>query len=147
MQRPISLYRLIYASAVCEGVGSSQVRAILDVSRRNNAALGVTGLLCFSSGVFLQWLEGRRDAVNRLYHRIASDPRHRDPVLLWLEDAHERVFADWSMGYVGEGVLASATLFRFGISRLDELRELSGAAVVKLLLALGDQARRLGQAA
>lgn len=141
------LYRLVYASTVGEGVGASQVRSILETSRRNNAALAVTGLLCFSSGIFLQWLEGRREAVNRLYHRIACDPRHRDPVLLWLEDAEERLFPDWSMGYVGEGVLAGDLLFRFGMSRLEELRELSGATAVKLLLALGEQARRLGQAA
>ena len=45
--------------------------AILRKSKANNPALGVTGVLCFSEGIFLQVLEGGRSAVNQLYNRLS----------------------------------------------------------------------------
>ena len=67
-------------------------------SKANNPALGITGVLCFSEGIFLQVLEGGRSAVNRLYNRIAADPRHSEVELLCYEEIGERRFAGWSMG-------------------------------------------------
>jgi hypothetical protein len=36
--------------------------------------LGITGVLCFSAGIFLQVLEGGRSAVNELYNHIVRRP-------------------------------------------------------------------------
>jgi hypothetical protein len=60
----------------------AELLAILRKSKANNPALGVTGVLCFSEGIFLQVLEGGRSAVNRLYNRIAADDRHTQVELL-----------------------------------------------------------------
>jgi hypothetical protein len=95
------LVRLIYASRVDALVNHLQVRDILARSRRNNTAAGVTGALVFTGGVFLQYLEGHRAAVNATYHRILRDPRHRDPALLLFEEIDWRRFGDWNMGYLG----------------------------------------------
>ncbi|WP_018410763.1 BLUF domain-containing protein [Methyloversatilis thermotolerans] len=95
------LVRLIYASRVASSVTRADVDAILACSQRNNARVGVTGALCFTGTMFLQCLEGGRQAVNEVYHRIAGDPRHRDPALLSFEEIVAREFGDWAMGYVG----------------------------------------------
>ena len=69
------LVRLVYASRAVAAVDQEELVAILRKSKANNPKLGITGVLCFSEGIFLQALEGGRSAVNQLYNRIASDSR------------------------------------------------------------------------
>ncbi|MCU0763210.1 MAG: BLUF domain-containing protein [Hydrogenophaga sp.] len=93
------LIRLIYASRA-RNLGPMDVKDILESSRRNNAAAGVTGALCISNGIFLQCLEGDRMVVNTLYHRILKDSRHQDPAILDFQDIACRDFGTWNMGLV-----------------------------------------------
>ena len=72
------LVRLMYASRAANSVNQNELVAILKKSKANNAEVGVTGVLCFSSGIFLQVLEGGRLQVSALYNKIATDPRHHD---------------------------------------------------------------------
>jgi hypothetical protein len=99
------LYRLIYHSRNrLTGSASDQeksVRDILSVARRKNALVGVTGALMFNSACFIQILEGKRDAVERIYERIRCDTRHGVVTLLSFESIAERAFGNWSMAYVG----------------------------------------------
>ena len=44
--------------------------------------MGITGVLCHGGDVFMQVLEGGRDAVNALYNKIVRDARHHDVALL-----------------------------------------------------------------
>jgi hypothetical protein len=107
------LVRLLYASRAVPAVDQDALIAILKKSKTNNLALGVTGVLCFSEGIFLQVLEGGRGAVNRLYNRIATDPRHRDVELLCYDEIGERRFAGWSMGQVDMSRLNPALLLKY----------------------------------
>ena len=74
--------------------------SILATAHRNNREHGISGVLCQGQGLYLQVLEGERDAVNRLYARIVVDRRHHDVVMLQLEEIGERRFAGWSMAHV-----------------------------------------------
>jgi hypothetical protein len=139
----VRLIRLVYSSRVADKVDPAAIRAILGASQQNNARDGISGMLCFSSGVFLQCLEGPRPAVNRTYHRILADPRHSDPEILGYEEIAARDFDDWSMGYIGEGVLAGDTLFRYGSDRRLDPSSLSAQSAWGLLRALAEQARRV----
>ena len=94
------LVQLTYASKTATILGPGDVKDILQSSARNNTAAGVTGALCLSNGVFLQQLEGDRQAVNTLYHRILKDPRHKEPAVLDLSEIPVRQFGDWAMGLV-----------------------------------------------
>ena len=89
------LVRLMYASRAGEPVDADALAAILKRSKEHNPTVGVTGVLCFctSAHIFMQVLEGGRDAVSALYNRIAQDPRHRDVALLSYEEIGERSFA------------------------------------------------------
>jgi outer membrane receptor for monomeric catechols len=92
------LIQLTYASRPSLAFKNEDLANILAASKRNNARVGVTGALCLSNGIFLQQLEGDRTEVNRLYHRILADARHRDPVVLNFAEINSRRFTNWQMG-------------------------------------------------
>ncbi|MCK8779704.1 BLUF domain-containing protein [Rhizobium sp. NTR19] len=102
----MSLYRLVYYSEnrISSSVADLQaeVEEILTQSRRNNALVGVTGALMFSSGYFGQVLEGPQAAVEATFERIQQDPRHGDVALLEFAPTDTRSFDTWAMAYVGE---------------------------------------------
>lgn len=103
------LYRLVYCSrnainlgARADGGTAPQIGSILAASRRNNQLAGITGALLFTGTGFAQALEGRRDAVERTFDRIGSDPRHTDVTILCFTPTGKRAFPDWPMGFCGE---------------------------------------------
>ena len=107
------LVRLMYASRATTTLDHEALGAILRRSRAANPELGITGVLCFSHGIFLQVLEGGRSAVNRLYNRIATDARHSQVELLSYEEIEERRFSSWSMGQADMARLNPALLLRY----------------------------------
>ncbi|MDO9314566.1 MAG: BLUF domain-containing protein [Burkholderiaceae bacterium] len=112
------LVRLMYASRAADSVNQNELVAILKKSKANNAEVGVTGVLCFSTGIFLQVLEGGRSQVSALYNRIANDKRHHDVVLLSYEEVDERRFAGWSMGRANLSRLNPALVMKYSESAL-----------------------------
>jgi hypothetical protein len=139
------LVRLMYASRAVPAVDQEELVAILKKSKANNPKVGVTGVLCFSEGVFMQMLEGGRNAVNKLYNRIASDARHHDVVLLNYEEIAERRFASWSMGQVNMARLNPALLLKYSeCARLDPFA-VSGKVSVALFDELVATASVMGQ--
>jgi len=94
-----SMIRLLYISTARERHSPAALEDILRVSRRNNAAANVTGLLIAGGNRFLQVLEGPEQSVQNTYNRICRDVRHRAPVILKRELFEERAFGAWSMGF------------------------------------------------
>jgi Sensors of blue-light using FAD len=141
------LVRLMYASRAVAAVDQEELIAILKKSKANNPKLGVTGVLCacFDARVFMQVLEGGRSAVNRLYNRIANDPRHTDVELLAYEEISERRFAGWSMGQVNMARLNPALLLKYSeCAKLDPYA-VSGKVSVALFDELVATAAVMGQ--
>ena len=91
------LVRLLYASRAVDS-SADAIASILAQSRQYNPTCGITGILCYGGGVFLQAIEGGRMAVSELYGHIQKDPRHKDVVLLDYEEISERRFGGWTMG-------------------------------------------------
>lgn len=123
------LYRLVYASRNLvqgqEADASTAVGQILDASRRNNAAVDVTGALMFNGAAFAQVLEGPRLGVENTFERIQRDERHGDVTVLQCGPVEKRGFTNWSMAFVGQsarGLALWSTLAAdsgFDISRMD----------------------------
>ena len=139
------LVRLLYASRAAEPVTPELLSAILRRSRQHNAANGITGVLCCSSNVFLQVLEGGRPAVNRLYARIVADPRHREPELLAYEAIVERRFAGWSMGQVQLSRMNPALLLKYSATAALDPFAVPGPVSMALLDELVATASIVGQ--
>ena len=93
------MYSLVYASSATVPFSSADLQALLGQSRQNNAAMGVTGMLLYRDGNFMQLLEGERDIVDRLYSKIAKDPRHATALVLLAQEIPQRAFSEWSMAF------------------------------------------------
>jgi hypothetical protein len=93
-------FRLIYSSEATPGLAAAELEEMLAESRIRNKAHGVTGVLLFVEGAFLQILEGEKDDVLGLMERIERDPRHRGVKVFYEQEVDERAFASWSMAYL-----------------------------------------------
>ena len=102
------LFRAVYVSAASHDLTDGELAAILDVSRRNNVAWGVTGALAYHDRAFVQVLEGPEAAVEALLARIARDPRHTEVTVCDRSRVDGRAFGAWSMGWVRASDLARA---------------------------------------
>ncbi|MFW8744797.1 BLUF domain-containing protein [Mesorhizobium japonicum] len=93
------LFSVVYTSVATEPFDDDQLRALLEQSRTFNTEAGVTGMLLYRSGRFIQFLEGPERVVRGLVQRISADPRHGRVRVLLEDHVDRRQFADWSMGY------------------------------------------------
>ena len=93
------LYRIVYLSSATNLFDKPALLDLLRKAREKNQILGVTGMLLYKDGDFMQLLEGERATVKALYRTIAGDSRHSGTTLILEEDAPERLFSDWSMGF------------------------------------------------
>jgi hypothetical protein len=139
------LVRLLYASRAVPAIDHEELVTILRQSKSHNPTVGVTGVLCFSGGIFLQVLEGGRSAVNRLYNRIAADPRHTDVEVLLYEEIGERRFASWSMGQVNMSRLNPSLLLKYSATATLDPYSVSGKVSLALFEELVATASVIGQ--
>ena len=93
----MSLTRLIYFSEWDRST-SLDLDDLLRKSRTNNTAANVSGFLFFDGLYFVQALEGQRCDVSNTYHRIVTDTRHKNLILITSMEIRSRLFAGWSMG-------------------------------------------------
>jgi hypothetical protein len=140
------LVRLMYASRAVPAVDHDELLAILRKSKSNNPVNGVTGVLCFSEGIFMQVLEGGRSAVNRLYNTIVSDARHTQVELLMYEEIQQRSFAGWSMGQVSMARLNPALVMKYSETAALDPYAVSGSVSLALFDELVATAAIVGQA-
>ena len=127
------LVRLLYASRAASPLTEPVVESILHLSRRNNARQGITGLLCFSDDLFIQILEGGRDAVCELYNAIVRDPRHHQVRILLYEEIPERRFGGWTMGQVNTKKISPSLLLKYAEGPGLDPFACSGRASIALL--------------
>jgi len=106
------LVRLLYASRAID-TSPAAIDAILSQSRQFNPSGGITGILCYGGGIFLQAIEGGRSAISELYGHIQRDARHKDVELLQYEEITERRFAGWTMGAVNISKINASILLKY----------------------------------
>jgi Sensors of blue-light using FAD len=106
------LVRLLYASRAVDPSPES-IESILTQARQHNLATGITGILCYGGGIFLQAIEGGRMQVSDLFGHIQRDARHKDVALLHFEEIFERRFGGWSMGQVNLTKLNHPLLLKY----------------------------------
>lgn len=104
---------LLYASSAPFLLAEPDLVELLRVSQTNNARLGITGMLLYKGGNFMQVLEGPDDAVQTLYARIGRDPRHHAIETLLNDSITERDFPHWSMGFQNVDHLPADALVGF----------------------------------
>lgn len=126
------LVRLLYVSRALDPNDAQATQSILDSAREHNISNGITGILCYGGGIYLQAIEGGRKPVNELYGLIVRDKRHKDVVLLDYEEITERRFGGWTMGQVNLSKLNTSIVLKY--SEKPELDPYSVSGVVSLAL-------------
>lgn len=94
----MSLFALTYVSASTHMLSATELKSLMKVSEDRNRLLGITGMLLYRDGYFIQVLEGEQETVEALYNKIVRDPRHINAVVVSREQIQTRSFGAWSMG-------------------------------------------------
>lgn len=139
------LVRLLYASRAVD-TGADAIDAILTQSRQSNPLCGITGILCYGGGIFLQAIEGGRVTVSELYGHIQRDARHKDVVLLHYEEISERRFGGWTMGQVNMSRINVSILLKYAEKPELDPYAVSGKVSLALLEELMATASIMGRA-
>ena len=139
------LVRLLYASRAIDS-NPDAIEAILSQSRNYNPTCGITGILCYGGGIFLQAIEGGRNAVSELFSHIQRDKRHKDVVLLHYEEISERRFSGWTMGQVNMSKINASILLKYAEKPELDPYSVSGKVSLALLEELMATASIIGRA-
>lgn len=133
------MYQIVYASGATQDFSAAELKKLLIRARLRNGEVGVTGMLVFHDGMFLQALEGEARAVNEVFARIHADTRHTDVTVLHRGAGPEqRVFGGWAMGFMD--FVGGAQILK-GFVRLSQhvdLREIDRERALELLTTCRD---------
>jgi hypothetical protein len=102
------MLQIIYASAATVPFSELALTLLLRGARANNTRLGVTGMLLYQDGSFLQAIEGDEPILEALFQKIARDERHGRVNTLLRREVEARHFGDWAMGFVSPKYLTQA---------------------------------------
>jgi len=94
-----NLIHIVYVSFAQKALSEEELKNLLQEIRGKNAEQGVTGLLLYNDGAFIQVIEGNEAVINRVFNSISKDNRHTNVVKLLEEPIDQRAFPDWSMGF------------------------------------------------
>jgi len=94
----------LYASrsTLLRGHSHDAVEQIVEIFRRRNLDLEVTGALIFTGHCFAQHIEGPSAGVHARRSGTMRDVRHSDICTVSEGVLGERRFGDWSLAYSGE---------------------------------------------
>ena len=138
----MDLVRLIYTSTITDQFEVTDIARILKVARVNNKVLNVTGLLSFNRHYFLQCLEGSRKDVNVIYHKIVTDPRHKDPEIINYQTIAHRDFDSWNMGYLQNSESLRELFYQHTKSLNFDPYNMNGENALSLLLDIRDEIKK-----
>jgi hypothetical protein len=93
------LHRIVYVSTSMPPFTEQGLLDLLAQARKANQAEGITGMLLYKDGNWLQVLEGPTEAVTLMFSRIRRDSRHQDVTTVLEEPVSARLFDQWSMGF------------------------------------------------
>ncbi len=92
-------HEIVYVSSAARPFGEADLSALLTKAREKNERLGVTGMLLYIGGNFMQLIEGPAEALDPLVDIIGRDSRHNGLTVIVRREIERRSFPDWSMGY------------------------------------------------
>lgn len=88
----VQLSSVLYESRAIAPLSDTHLQQLIHSSQARNRQEGITGLLVYDQGRFLQWLEGPPEGVGRVWQSILHDRRHTDIALLGKSTTPVRFF-------------------------------------------------------
>ena len=93
------LFRMAYVSTASKLFDPAELCEMLKEANERNKKTGITGMLLYKDGQFMQVLEGDAEAVTATFSRISKDSRHHGIMVLVKGAVQERRFPNWSMAF------------------------------------------------
>jgi Sensors of blue-light using FAD len=93
------MHSLTYFSIETQSFSEQDLETLLEHCVTKNTRLGITGMLLYKRGIFLQAIEGPDQALQDLYSTIRSDPRHNHVTQVDARPIDHREFGEWQMGF------------------------------------------------
>jgi len=93
------LESLVYVSSAVRLLNPGEIQYLLERARERNREYGVTGVLLYIGGNFMQYIEGPKDNLDVIYKIILEDEQHTGIILISREAIEQRQFGEWSMAY------------------------------------------------
>ena len=94
------LESLVYVSSAARPFGLIDIAHLLKRARTRNLEHGITGLLLYTGGNFMQCIEGSPRSVDTIFRIVEDDPGHSGIIQISRERIARRDFNDWSMGFL-----------------------------------------------
>ena len=131
----MSLLQITYISHAVTPFSEEDLGELMRHCRRNNRHLGLSGLLLYQDGRFLQVIEGEPDVLWSLYKTISNDPRHHSVEIVAHREIHAREFARWRMGLgiLGDGVPEALTSLDQRVREILRASDPEGDAALEML--------------
>jgi hypothetical protein len=128
--------RLIYFSENCITNGLSDIRQIVRSAIKNNSKHKISGILYHNEHFFLQVLEGGREEVNFMFQNIIADTRHKNVIVISVDEVEERTFKDWGMLYVDETTIPTEELKTYFIDSTFNPKTMSSHQLKQMALGI-----------
>jgi hypothetical protein len=91
------LHAILYVSSAIKQIGDDELSRLYATASKRNLELGITGVLLYSKGNFIQYVEGPNEALIQLYRQIKEDKRHTGLIEIMNEPIEAREFPQWSL--------------------------------------------------
>lgn len=131
------MYYIIYSSYATKPCNDEDLTELLVPSRQRNLFTGVTGVLFYSEGKFIQLIEGSETNIKTLYEKLSADPRHHNLQLHKQGEMAKRLFPDWTMAI--KPISADNVDGILGFNDISSPNATSIESVITLYKALGDK--------
>lgn len=94
-----ALIQLVYVSSltVRGRLHTKMFKELEAHARKYNKQRGITGILCYGNGQFLQCIEGEKSKILLLQQHINADKRHTNIKVLLIRAIDKRSFFNWRM--------------------------------------------------
>ena len=93
------MFQIVYRSTATKSFSKAELIKMLKASVQRNTRAGITGLLLYKDGDFMQALEGEEEVVIRLFSKISRDPRHHRVIPVIHEPIKQRNFPNSAMAF------------------------------------------------
>lgn len=101
---------LTYQSRATTKPSRDDLAALMARARSRNRDAGVTGMLLYERGRYLQTLEGPPDGLEKIWSSVRNDSRHTDIEVLTQHFVPARLFSEWDMLLYGRSPNEEPTL-------------------------------------
>jgi hypothetical protein len=72
---------------------------MLKLFQEKNNINGISGLMLYHDRNIIQYIEGNKEELYRLYNNISNDKRHNNIIEIMNESIVKRNFVNWDLGF------------------------------------------------